>query len=120
VGVLGLMSSMGTSVTERTREFGIMRTIGAESKIILRNVISEGLFIGLMSWLLALPLSLPISLALGNYLGNMAFRSALPFIISPMGLSVWLALVAIGSIAASAYPAQQASRLTIRETLAYL
>jgi putative ABC transport system permease protein len=120
VGALGLMSSMGTSVIERTREFGIMRAMGAESKTILRNVISEGLFIGLLSCLLALPLSIPISMGLGTYLGTLAFCSPLPLIIAPMGLSVWLIVIVIGSIAASAYPAQQASRLTIRETLAYL
>jgi putative ABC transport system permease protein len=59
-------------------------------------------------------------MGLGTYLGTLAFRSPLPLIIAPMGLSVWLIVIVIGSIAASAYPAQQASRLTIRETLAYL
>lgn len=46
---LGLMSTMGTSVVERTREFGIMRTIGGRSGTVLRNVISEGVLIGLIS-----------------------------------------------------------------------
>lgn len=42
VGLLGLTSSMSTSVIERTREFGIMRSIGARSRTVLLNVISEG------------------------------------------------------------------------------
>ncbi len=120
VGALGLASSMGTSVVERTREFGIMRAIGARSKTILRNIISEGVFIGLMSWVIALPLSLPSSLGIGYLIGMLSFRSPLPLIISPAGLAIWLAVIIIGSIAASAYPAKQASRLTIRETLAYI
>ena len=49
VGVLGLMSAMGTSVIERTREFGVMRAIGGRSGTVMRNVISEGVFIGMMS-----------------------------------------------------------------------
>ena len=54
---------MGTSVLERTREFGIMRTIGGRSRTILRNVISEGVFIGLLSFVhrgcfIATPLSI--------------------------------------------------------------
>jgi putative ABC transport system permease protein len=120
VGALGLASSMGTSVIERTREFGVMRAIGAKSRIILRNIISEGVFIGLMSWVIALPLSIPISLGIGYLIGMMSFRSPLPLIVSPMGLVIWFLVLVIGSIAASAYPAQQASRLTVRETLAYV
>jgi putative ABC transport system permease protein len=120
VGVLGLMSSMGTSVVERTREFGVMRAIGARSRIILRNIISEGIFIGLMSWVIALPLSLPISFGIDYFIGSMSFRAPLPLVISPVGLVIWLVLILVGSIAASAYPAQQAARLTVRETLAYI
>jgi putative ABC transport system permease protein len=120
VGALGLASSMGTSVIERTREFGVMRAIGAKSRIILRNIISEGVFIGLMSWIIALPLSIPISLGIGYLIGMMSFRSPLPLIVSPVGLVIWFLVLIIGSIAASAYPAQQASRLTVRETLAYI
>ncbi|MFZ5923021.1 MAG: FtsX-like permease family protein [Chloroflexota bacterium] len=120
VGGLGLMSSMGTSVIERTREFGVMRAIGAKSKTILRNIISEGVFIGLMSWVISLPLSLPLSFGIDYLIGMMSFRSPLPLVVSPIGLAVWVTLIIAGSIAASAYPAQQASRLTVRETLAYV
>ncbi len=120
VGALGLASSMGTSVIERTREFGVMRAIGAKSRIILRNIISEGVFIGLMSWVIALPLSIPLSLGIGYLIGMMSFRSPLPLTVSPMGLVVWFLILFVGSIAASVYPAQQASRLTVRETLAYV
>ncbi len=120
VGALGLASSMGTSVIERTREFGVMRAIGARSKTILRNIISEGVFIGLMSWVIALPLSIPLSLGIGYLIGMMSFRSPLPLIMSPVGIAIWLSIIVIGSVAASAYPAQQASRLTVRETLAYI
>ena len=120
VGALGLTSSMGTSVIERTREFGIMRAIGARSRTVLRNIISEGVFIGLMSWFMALVLSIPLSLGVGYLIGNLAFRSPLPLILSPIGLVLWLLVVVIGSIAASAYPAQKASSLTIRETLSYI
>jgi putative ABC transport system permease protein len=120
VGILGLASNMSTSVIERTREFGVMRAIGAKSKTILRNIISEGVFIGLMSWLIALPLSIPLSLGISYLLGMMSFRAPLPLIVSPAGLAIWITLIIVGSIAASAYPAQQASRLTVRETLAYV
>ncbi len=119
VGALGLVSAMGTSVLERTREFGIMRTIGGRSRTILRNVISEGVFIGLLSFFIAVVLSLPLSTLVGNLIGNLAFRSPLSLVVSPLALVLWLGLILLGSVAASAYPAWTASRLTIRETLVY-
>jgi putative ABC transport system permease protein len=120
VGALGLMSSMSTSVLERTREFGVMRAIGARTRIILRNVISEGVFIGLLSWLIAVPLSLPLSYGVGYLIGMLSFRAPLPLILSGQAVLGWLILVVIGSIGTSLYPARQASRLSVRETLAYI
>lgn len=120
VGALGLMSSMGTSVIERTREFGVMRAIGAKSHTVLRNVISEGIFIGLMSWVIAIVISIPLSLVIGNIIGKQSFYVPLDLIVSPMALAIWFLVIALGSMAASAYPAWQASRLTVRETLAYI
>ena len=120
VGTLGLASAMSTSVIERTREFGVMRAIGATSRVVLRNVVSEGVFTGLLSWLIAIPLSLPLSTQVGNLVGSLSFRMPLPLALSPLGLGVWLVVVLAGSAAASAFPAQRAARLTIRETLAYV
>jgi putative ABC transport system permease protein len=119
VGVLGLMSAMGTSVIERTREFGVMRAIGGRSGTVMRNVISEGVFIGLMSWCIAIVLSLPLSAGVGRLVGTLAFRFPLPLVLSPAAIFIWLTVISLGSIAASAYPAWRASQLTIRETLAY-
>lgn len=120
VGALGMMSNMGISVIERTREFGVMRVIGAKSRIVYRNIISEGVFIGLMSWVIAIALSLPLSLGIGYMIGNLSFMVPLSLIVSPGALVIWLIVIVFGSIAASAYPAWQASRLTIRETLSYI
>ncbi len=119
VGALGLGSSMSTNVAERTREFGIMRSIGASSVVVMRNVIAEGLFIGLMSWCIAIILALPLSAAIGAFLGNLLFDEAFPLVISPTTLWIWLCIVASASIMASAFPAWKASRLSIRETFAY-
>ncbi len=120
VGALGLMSTMGTNVVERTREFGIMRTIGGRSGTVLRNVVSEGVFIGLMSFIMALVISLPVTSAVGKLIGELAFRSPLPLALSPMAVLIWLAVIILGAAAASAYPAWKASRLTIRDTLDYI
>jgi putative ABC transport system permease protein len=119
VGALGLASSMSSNIAERTREFGIMRCIGASSHVVLRNVMAEGLLVGLMSFFIAVLLSLPLSAAISAFLGNLLFDEAFPLAVSQKTLWIWLLIVTSGALAASAYPAYQASRLSIRKTLAY-
>jgi len=120
VGALGLTSAMGTSVVERTREFGVMRTIGPRTPTVMRNILSEGVFIGLLSWCIAIVLAVPLSAGVGRLIGTLAFRSTLPLTLSLFAIALWLTLIVLGSMAASAVPAWKASKLTIRETLAHL
>jgi putative ABC transport system permease protein len=120
VGLLGLASAQGISVAERTREFGIMRTIGGTNRVIIRNILSEGLFIGLLSVVATILLSLPLTMGIGSLVGTMSFGLPLPLTLSGPGLLIWLAILVVGSAAASLIPARRAARLTIRETLAYI
>jgi putative ABC transport system permease protein len=119
VGLLGLTATMSTSVVERTREFGVLQTIGGTPGTVLQIVVTEGVVVGALSWLIALALALPLSLLVGAVLGNLAFRITLPLVYSPPAVALWLLLVVIGAALASALPAWRASRMTIRETLAY-
>jgi putative ABC transport system permease protein len=119
VGMLGLASSLGISVIERTREFGVMRAIGARSGAIIRTVVGEGLLIGLLSWIVALALSLPLSAQVGGVLASISAQE-LSLELSVSGAGWWLAIVLFGSTAVSCYPARQASKLTVRKTLAAL
>jgi putative ABC transport system permease protein len=120
VGMLGLASAMSTSVVERSREFGIMKAIGSRPRTIIWSVISEGSVIGLLSVCVALVLSLPLALLIGSIVSSQYIFVPLPLVVSPQGIVLWLALVIVGASAASALPAWNASRLTVRETLAYV
>ncbi len=118
VGTLGLASALSTSVIERTREFGVMRAIGARSVDVLKGVLGEGLFTGLLSWLVAVPLSIPISMGVGSVLASIS-NQPLSLALSPGAAGLWLGIVMLASAAASVYPASQAARLTVRQTLAF-
>jgi putative ABC transport system permease protein len=120
VGTLGLMSSMSVNVIERTREFGVMRTIGGKSSVVICNVIVEGIFIAIISWVIGIILSIPLSAGIDSLIGKMSFRLPLPIILAPFSISLWLFIVVCCVIVASFYPALKASRLTVRETLLYL
>ncbi|MES2148212.1 MAG: ABC transporter permease [Pseudomonadota bacterium] len=120
IGAVGLGSAMGSNVAERSREFGIMRSIGASGAVVLRNVLAEGVFVGLMSLPLAFALALPVSKAIGAYLGNMLFGLPFPFALSGSAALGWLAIVVAGSMLASGLPAWRASRFTIHHSLTQL
>jgi putative ABC transport system permease protein len=120
VGALTLASAMSTSVVERTRELGVMQTLGATPARVTGIVVAEGVFIGALSWVVAVALAALLSSLLGGLVGSWLFQEPLPLVLSPAALLIWLAIVLLGSAAASAYPARIATRMTIREALAYM
>jgi putative ABC transport system permease protein len=119
VGSIGLMGTMSINVLERTREIGIMRTIGAADLVVMQSVVIEGFVIGLITWVIAIGLSYPISFALLNIIGRAMAGSSFALIFTPLGVVLWLAVVIVLSIIASVMPARNAARLTINEVLAY-
>jgi putative ABC transport system permease protein len=119
VGGLGLMGTMSMNVLERTREIGVMRSIGAESRAIFQLVVVEGSLIGLISWGLGAVLSIPITRLLDTLVGVSLLNVPLKLVFSQQGLWIWLGVVLFLSTLASLLPARNAVRLTLREVLAY-
>ncbi|NMB84331.1 ABC transporter permease [Candidatus Roizmanbacteria bacterium] len=119
VGGLGLAGTMSLNVLERTREIGIMRSIGADNGAIRKIVIIEGVFIGFVSWLIAVPLSIPTCIVLNTVVGKAFFERPLEFTFSFFGTFVWLFLISVISLVASVLPANRATRMSVRETLSY-
>jgi len=119
VGSIGLTGTMSINVLERTREIGVMRTIGAVDIVIMQSVIIEGLVIGIITWILAIGLSFPISSLLLTIVGEAMMGSALELHFTPIGILIWLGVVLVLSVIASIVPARNAARLTINEVLAY-
>jgi putative ABC transport system permease protein len=79
----------------------------------------EGLFIGALSWLIGAILSLPISKLLSDAVGMALTDAPLSYTFSTKGALLWLGIVLILAAMASFLPAWNASRLTVREVLAY-
>jgi len=119
VGSMGLAGAMSMNVLERTREIGIMRSVGATDREILRLVLVEGVIIGGLSWILGVLLSFPITYLLSSILSLAIFRSPIDVKFTLEGFGLWLLVVLALSALASVLPARSAARLTIREVLAY-
>ena len=119
VGSIGLTGTMGMNVLERTREIGVMRAIGAMDREIVKSVVIEGGFIGLITWFFAIFLSFPISSVLLRIVSQAMMGSPMELTITYQGFVIWLGAVLLLSMVASLFPARNASKLTIREVLAY-
>jgi putative ABC transport system permease protein len=119
VGSMGLAGTMGMNVLERTREIGIMRSIGAVDAEIMRTVIVEGVIIGGISWALGALLSFPFTYMLSTIVSLAVFNSPIAVHFTWLGFVIWLAVVLVLSALASVLPARSAASLTIREVLAY-
>jgi len=120
IGCIELASTMSANVMERTREFGVMHAIGPRPKAVRRVVVAEGVIVALLSCLVAALPALGLTAALGALLGDLFFNAPLPFRISVPAIVIWTALVVLGAMLATEAAASRASRLTVREALAYL
>jgi putative ABC transport system permease protein len=118
IGGLGLASMMTVNVVERTREIGIMKAVGAVPGTIVTMIVGEGLFTAVLSWVVALVVALPLIAGIGQF-GAAMFGTPLPFIVSLPAIVIWFGLVTTIALVASAAPAFRASRLVVREALAY-
>ena len=119
VGGLGLTGTMSLNVLERTREIGVMRAVGASDTAVQRIVMVEGALVGVLSWFFAVLLAIPISRYLSGVVGRELLRSSLSYTFSFTGALIWLAAVILIGALASFWPAWNAARLSVRETLAY-
>ncbi len=119
VGSIGMAGTLSMNVMERTREIGVLRAIGAYNGVILRLVLVEGLIIGVISYALGAALSFPISTLLSEVISQAIFDAPANFVFTLQGFGIWLGVVVLLSAAASLIPANSASKMTIREVLAY-
>jgi putative ABC transport system permease protein len=119
VGGLGLTTTMSINILERIREIGVLRAIGASDGAVQQIVLAEGIVIGLLSWTVGTLLALPASRLMSQQVGLALLGFPLNYSFALGGTIMWLVIIIFLAAAASLGPARSASRLTIREVLAY-
>jgi putative ABC transport system permease protein len=114
LGAIGVVNIMLVAVTERTREIGLRKALGATGRSILFQFFAEGLLITLVSGLIGMGLAAGLMLAFRNYQGPGGF--------DPPRIVPTTAILAIGSLTiagvfAGLYPARKAAKLEPVEAL---
>ncbi|MEW5985235.1 MAG: FtsX-like permease family protein [Chloroflexota bacterium] len=117
VGALGLVGTLAINVTERQREIGVMRSLGAASSTIVQIFWLEGLCLGLLSWGLAAVVGYPLARLFTQLLSEVLIP--LEFYLPPATLlTLGLGLLVVASLA-SVGPAVAASRARVNDIVRY-
>jgi putative ABC transport system permease protein len=117
VGVLGLFNTLVTSVLERRREIGILRSMGATGWRVAGVFWTEGMALAGISWLVALVLGVPAAYGFVALISAVLIR--IPFAFNPLTLVATLVFTLVITTVASILPAMGAARIRIADTLRY-
>jgi putative ABC transport system permease protein len=117
VGGIGIMNIMLVSVTERTREIGLRKAVGARNRDILLQFLMESLFLSLLGGIMGIVLGWLISLIIGQ-IASASGNSLTPAVSVNAILLATLFSAAVG-LFFGIYPARRAARLEPVEALRY-
>lgn len=121
VGAVGIANTMFTSVLEKTKEIGIMKSIGAKNSDIMMIFLLNSAIVGLVGGLLGICLGTGISSLLpllGMRMMGMG-REGMTTVVTPM-LLIFALLISIGiGMVAGVIPAYRASKLKPVDALRY-
>ena len=111
VGGIGIMNIMLVSVTERIREIGIRKAVGARERDILRQFLIEATTISLIGGGIGIGIGWVGSLTIG------AVWESLPTQVTPLAVAIAFLFSAAVGIFSGAYPAYRAAKLDPIEAL---
>jgi putative ABC transport system permease protein len=113
VGGIGIMNIMLVSVTERTREIGLRKAVGAKRRDILLQFLIESVVLALIGGLLG------IALGASGAVGISRLQSDLVAVVTPQSVALATGFSAAVGLFFGIYPATRAARLNPIEALRY-
>lgn len=117
VALTGILNSVMALLIERTRELGILRASGAETRQVTRLLLSECSLAGLISGIMALPLGACLAWILIHVVNQRSFGWTYDMVMSPATFIQAVALACVASIVAGMFPVVKAGRTDIGKAL---
>lgn len=127
ISSIGIFNTMTMAVTERTREIGVMKAIGASPKLIRRLFLMESAWIGIIGTMLAVSISYAVSylanlvlpIVVGMALGEESIAGMeLTFSLIPWQLVAIASFISIGVAMISGWrPAKKATKIDVIQAL---
>jgi len=112
VGGIGIMNMMLTTVTERTREIGLRKAIGAKKKDISTQFLAESVMLTFLGGAIGIALGMIIAFSISSF-ADIPTKVALSSILLAFGVSAAIGLIF------GYYPARRAAQLNPIEALRY-
>jgi putative ABC transport system permease protein len=124
IGGVGLMNMMLVTVTQRTREIGVEKALGARRRDILFQFLAEAMVITAVGGVLGILLSYIVSVSVGRLtfysaMASHAEAGDIRLILSPMILVVATGILAVVGVVSGMVPAMRAAKLDPIEALRY-
>ncbi len=115
IAALGIVNTLSLSVSDRTREIGLLRAIGLSKGGVRISILIESIIISILGAIIGILVGVPLAIGLNEYLAD---DSVAINVIPWPALGIMLILAVVVGALASVLPARRAARLNVLDAIA--